>query len=256
MSLTKTKEEIILLKEGGARLARIVKSVSSSVKSGVSTKELDDLARELAEKGGDTPAFLGYTPSGAHRPYPASICISIGDEVVHGIPNEPERVLQEGEIVTIDMGLKHKGLITDMAVTVPVGEIDDISKKLLSVAHKARKIGTSKARAGNTTGDIGHAVEDYVKRQGFSVAHELGGHGVGRSVHEEPFVPNVGPPGSGETLVEGMVLAIEPIVCEGKGDVVMDKKDGYTYRTKDGKRSAQFEHTVLITSGEPEILTK
>lgn len=250
----KSPEDIVLLREGGKRHAFILSEIAKAVKPGVSTKDLDDLAARLIAEGGDKAAFLGYKPRGAKRPYPASICISVNDAVVHGIPNEEPVILKEGDTVTLDLGLIHKGMITDSAVTVPVGTVDKEAEKLLRATKEALMKGIAAAKPGNTTGHIGEAVEGHVKPLGLTIVDELAGHGVGYSVHEDPFVPNYGKAGEGEPLVPGMVIAIEPIVNQGSGKVVLDK-DGYTYRTKDGKRSAHFEHTVAITERGCEVLT-
>lgn len=250
----KTKEEIAILREGGRRHARILRDIAKLVKAGVSSKELDDKARFLTLSGGDRPAFLGYTPHGAKRPFPGSLCISINSEVVHGIPNEPEKILNEGDIVSIDMGLIHDGLITDMAVTVPVGKIDRIAGKLLSVTEEALLRGIKACRGGGTTGDIGYAIGSFVKSKKFGIVRELAGHGVGYSLHEDPYVPNYGEKGRGAKLLPGMVIAIEPIINEGGGEIAL-RNDGYTYETADGKRSAHFEHTVVVTEKGCKILT-
>jgi len=243
-----------ILAEGGRRLATIMNELIAMVGVGVSTESLDTRARELANAGGDTPAFLNYQPHGADRPYPATICTSTNDEIVHGIPNEHPYIFKDGDIVTLDMGLIHDGLVTDMAITVPVGNVDDDGQKLIDAAREALASALKTARVGNTTGDIGYAVETVAKKYGFSVPRELGGHGVGSAVHEEPFIPNLGKQGSGTTLEEKMVLAIEPIIIEGECGIDLDE-DGYTYTTKDGSRATQFEHTVIITDGDPQILT-
>lgn len=250
----KTPEDIKILREGGKRHARIMKELSKLVRPGASAKEIDDRARYLALEGGDTPAFLGYTPYGAERPFPGSLCVSVNDEVVHGIPNEAEKVFKEGDIVTIDMGLIHDGLITDMAVTLPVGEVDKRASELLKATKEALARGIKACKEGKTTGDIGHAIGSYIEPRGFGIVRELAGHGVGYEVHEDPYVPNYGEKGRGTKLRAGMVIAIEPIVNEGTEKVVLDK-DGYTYRTADGKRSAHFEHTVVITEKGCEVLT-
>ncbi|MSU56272.1 MAG: type I methionyl aminopeptidase, partial [Candidatus Taylorbacteria bacterium] len=229
----KTTEEIALLREGGKRLASILKKLVAEVKPGVSAGTLNALAQKLMLNGGDTPSFLGYVPSGAKRPYPASLCVSINDEVVHGIPNETEKLLKEGDIVTLDTGLIHKGLFTDSAVTVGVGKIDAKAKKLLEVTKKSLLVGIKAVRAGATTGDVGFAIESFVKPYGFGIVRELAGHGVGYAVHEEPFVPNFGKKGEGMVLKAGMVIAIEPMLNEGGAGVKLDS-DGYTYRTRDG----------------------
>lgn len=254
MITIKTPEEIKKLREGGRRLATILHELAGMVKSGVSAFELDKHAQMLAEKGGDKPAFLGYKPYGARKPYPASICVSINEEVVHGIPTE-DKIFQEGDIVAIDMGLVHEGLITDSAITVIVGQGDEQAQKIVDATRVALQRGIAAVKAGNTVGDIGHAIEQYVKPFGYGHAEGLAGHGVGYKVHEDPYVPNTGKPGTGEDLVAGMVIAIEPMLNEGTGKVIFDK-DGYTVRTKDGKRSVHFEHTVAVTEKGCVVLTE
>lgn len=255
MVTIKTKEEIEILREGGRRLAAIMEKISREVKSGVSAFELNELANRLAIQDGDNPAFLNHRPYGAKRPYPASLCVSVNDEIVHGIPNEGEKILKEGDIVSLDMGLSHKGLITDMAITVSVGEIDQSARKLIEVCKESLMKGIEAAQSGNTIGDIGFAIERHICPFGYGIVRELAGHGVGYKVHEQPYVPNFGKRGAGEKLKPGMILAIEPMINEGTEKIILDK-DGYTYRTKDGKKSAHFEHTILITKKEAEILTK
>jgi len=250
----KTKEEIEILREGGKRHAEILKALQDMVTPGISTLTLEEEARRLINESGDKPAHLGYTPYGAPRPFPAALCISINDEIVHGIPNEIPKVLNQGDVVSIDLSLIHKNMVTDSAITVAVGAVDDESKKLLEVTKKALMAGINKAVPGNRVGDIGAAITAVVEKSGFSLAKDLVGHGVGYSIHEEPYVPNYGKPGSGERLVPGLVIAIEPKVNVGKGDIKSDK-DGYTIRTKDGSRSAHFEHTVAITEKGNIILT-
>lgn len=249
----KTKEEIEIIREGGKRLARVLSMVRDAVKPGVTTRELDLLTERLIREGGDEPAFLNYTPGGMKHAYPGTLCISVNDEIVHGIGGD--RVLKEGDIVGIDTGIKHKGFFTDSALTVPVGKIDDNAKKLISATEGALMSAISVARAGNTTGDIGYAIEKYVKEHGFVVVEELGGHGVGYKQHEDPHISNYGEKGRGVKLQAGMVLALEPIVNEGTRYIKL-MPDHYTYVTKDSKRSAHFEHTILITDGDAEILTK
>ncbi len=256
MAITiKSKKEIGILREGGKRLASVLAKVSAEVRPGVSSRELNDLAEKLIREGGDTPSFLGYAPSGAKRAYPASICVSVNDEVVHGIPNEEEKILKEGDIVTLDGGLIHEGLFTDHAVTVGVGKIDEGAQKLLETTQKALAVGVKAVSAGATTGDAGFAIEQFVKPFGYGIVRELAGHGVGYAVHEEPFVPNFGKKGEGTLLKAGMVIAIEPMLNEGDAGVKL-AKDGYTYITKDGSRSAHFEHTVVVTEKGADILTR
>lgn len=255
MITIKTKEEIDILREGGKRLAFILEDLAKAVKPGVSTLDLNNLADKLAREKGDVPALLNYRPRGAKRPYPASVCISLNDEVVHGIPNENPKILKEGDIISFDMCLNHKGLITDSTITVPVGKIDKESQKLVEVTKESLYAGIKAARGGKRIGDIGFAIERVAKANGYSVVEDLCGHGVGYKVHEDPYVPNYGEKGMGEKLKPGMVLALEPMLNQGIKDVVL-QDDGYTYKTADGKRSAHFEHTILITNGEAEILTK
>lgn len=250
----KTQEDIEILREGGRRHAEILRLVAEKVKPGISAKELDDFAYKFVKDGGDEPAFLNYTPEGVSYPYPASLCVSINDEVVHGIPLE-EIILDEGDIVSLDLGLKHRGLITDSAITVPVGNIDNKAQDLINVTKKAMMVGIEAAKPGNTTGDIGHAIEEFVKKTGYGIVKILSGHGVGYSVHEDPYVPNYGNPGEGEKLVPGMVLALEPMLNLGGGEVC-STEDEYTYVTEDGSLSAHFEHTIVITEEGAEILTK
>ena len=251
----KTKEEIAILREGGARLAFILNELGRAVKPGMSTAEIDEMGQKMIEEQGDKAAFLNYMPNTAKRPYPASICVSVNDEVVHGIPNEDPKILKEGDIVSIDAGLVHKGLITDSAITVAVGKIDAESQKLLDITKKALNAGTAAAKPGKTTGDIGFAIQSVIEPHGYGIVEELCGHGVGYEVHEDPFVPNFGIRGRGAKLKEGMVIAIEPMVNEGTKHIKLDR-DGYTYRTKDGKRSAHFEHTIVITDNGAEVLTR
>ncbi len=254
MITIKTKEDIRLMREGGKRHALILETLVAMVKPGLNIRDLDEKAREMIQAEGDIPAFLNYTPEGALRPYPASVCVSINDEVVHGIPNEEEKILKEGDIVSIDLGLIHKGLITDAAITVPVGTVSPEVEGLLVTTKKALMAGIKAARGGATVGDIGAAIERIALAGGYGLVEELSGHGVGYSVHEEPFVPNYGEANTGAVLKPGMVIAIEPMFNLGSRHVYLDH-DGYTYKTKDGKPSAHFEHTVVITKGEPEILT-
>jgi len=250
--IIKTQKEIEILRAGGKRLAFVLDEVAKKVKPGVSTHELDQYALKLIREGGDEPAFLNYQPYGADKPYPASLCTSINDEIVHCIP-EKNRILKEGDIISLDLGLKHKGMFTDHAVTVAVGKIDKASEKLLQVTKEALMIGIMEAKGGNHVGDIGNAIEKFLKPFKYGIVREMSGHGVGREIHEDPYIPNYGGRGKGEMLVPGMVIAIEPMVNLG-GDAILFEDD-YTVKTKDGKRSAHFEHTVLITDSEPEILT-
>jgi methionyl aminopeptidase len=265
MITLKTKADIAILREGGKRHAHILAALAAMVRPGITTKELDDAAAKMIADGGDAAAFLGYKPRGAKRAYPASLCVSINDEVVHGIPNENDRTLVEGDIVSLDLGLVHKGLITDMAVTVPVGNVAPEAAKLLADTERALMAGIDAAKGGKRVTDISIAVERVGRgarggsglqaSQGYGIVEELSGHGVGYKVHEDPFVPNyVKGDKKGELLKPGMVIAIEPMFNLGGKDVTLDA-DGYTIRTADGSVSAHFEHTILITKSGAEILT-
>ncbi len=254
MITIKTKEEIAILREGGRRHGQILRELASMVKPGITAQLLEDRARELIKEGGDKSAFLDYKPEGASRAYPAALCVSINDEIVHGIPNESHKILKEGDIVSIDLGLEHKGLITDAALTVPVGKISSLLEELLVVTKKALNMGIKAAKPGKRVSDIGEAVERVAIPYKYGVVEELAGHGVGYSVHEEPYVPNWGGSGESSILQPGMVIAIEPMFNLGTKHIVLDA-DGYTYRTKDGKPSAHFEHTVVITKSGAEVLT-
>lgn len=254
MITIKTKEEIEILREGGRRLAFILQEVAKLAKPGVSTLELNALAEKLVADNGDKASFLNYKPKGM-RPYPASICVSVNDEIVHGIPNESPKILKEGDIVSLDMGLTHKGLITDSAITIPVGKIDAEIQKLLDTTKSALYAGIKAVKADKHVGDIGFAVERVAKANGYGVVEDLCGHGVGYSVHEDPYIPNYGERGAGDKLKSGMVLAIEPMFNLGGKEIIL-AEDGWTYKTKDGKRSAHFEHTIVVTSKGAEIITQ
>ena len=253
--IVKTPEERAGIIESGRRLGVVLEEVGKSTVAGASTKDLDALAEKLIRDGGDVPAFKGYTPERAMRPYPATLCISVNDEVVHGIPNESPKILKEGDIVSLDLGLIHKGFITDSAITVAVGKIDKKAEALLKATQQSLEDAIAVARVGARVGDVSYATEQAFEGTDFSVVKVLGGHGVGAHVHEEPFISNAGHRGTGEELVEGMVLALEPIANEGKAGVTL-ASDGYTYRTKDGTRSAHFEHTIIVEKSGPLVITR
>jgi methionyl aminopeptidase len=255
MITIKTKEEIEKLREGGRRHGEMLRKIAARVEPGVSTEELNAYALELINEAGDKASFLGYTPRGVRRPYPAALCVSINDIIVHGIPNVNPRVLQEGDIITLDLGLTHEGLITDAAITVGVGEVDDDSKRLILACKKALDMGIAAVKPGAHVGDIGFAIQMFAAEEGFSITEDLAGHGVGYSVHEDPFVPNTGRRSGGAELKPGMVLAIEPMLTLGTSKVVFEG-DEYTARTKDGSRAAHFEHTVVVTEKGVEVLTR
>lgn len=256
MVTKKSPEEIEILKEGGHILAGILKELGRLSEPGVTTEEINDHALSLVEKYDVEPVLLGYHPDFATHPYPAALCTSVNNVVQHGVPR-PDEVLEKGDIINLDMSIGHKGLIVDSGITVPVVETDPKSQKLIDVTREARAIGIKEARPGNYTGDIGHAIETFVKSHGFSVVEVLCGHGVGYAVHESPLVPNFGKKGEGTKIEVGHVYAIEPIVNVGDKDVVFDDEgDGYSVFTADGSWSAHFEHTVAITENGPVIMTE
>jgi methionyl aminopeptidase len=261
MITIKTKDDIRILREGGRRHAAVMRKLAEHVRPGLQTRELDELAVRLikefdTDNSGDQSSLLGFKPKGARRPYPASICVSVNEEVVHGIPTENNRVLQEGDIVSIDFGLKHKNLFTDMAVTVQVGQIEAKLAILIETTKKALMAGIKAAKGGKKILDIATAVELVGRGAGVGIVEDLVGHGVGYGVHEEPNVPNYTSGIRDERVVlqPGMTIAIEPMFDLG-GKEVFQSDDDYTIITADGLPSAHFEHTVLITKGSAEILT-
>jgi methionyl aminopeptidase len=253
MITIKTPEEIKILREGGEILASILREVAEKIKPGVITFELDILAEDLIKKAGGEPSFKNYKTKDDRVPYPASLCVSVNDEVVHGIPLR-NKILKEGDIVSLDLGMKYKNLYTDMAITVPVGEIDKGEKKIIEVCKKALSEGIKITKEGNTVGDIGWMVQKFVEKNGFNVIRNLVGHGVGYKAHEDPDIPNFGKKGTRETLKEGMILAIEPMISAGSHEIFLDE-DNWTWKTKDGSLSAHFEHTIVVTKKGGEIIT-
>lgn len=254
--VAKTKKEIEALREGGRRLAWHLQELSKMVKPGVTAHELEQKAREMVERDGDTPAFLHYRDTHAGDPYPSALCVSINDVIVHSPASENGGVIQEGDVVSLDFGIKHKGFYTDHAVTLIAGKKrDPEDEKLVKATQEATAAGIAAAVLGNTTGDIGEAVEKVAKKYGLGFPRNLSGHGVGKKVHEEPHVPNFRDPRFDEPLEEGLVIAIEPMFTRGSGALYVDN-DGHSYRTKDGSRTAHVEHTVMVTKNGPEILTK
>ncbi len=254
--IANTKMEIEALREGGRRLARHLKILSGMVVPGITARELEEKARERVTAEGDELAFLGHAEKKKEKPYPSSLCVSINDVIVHSPASNNGAAIQDGDVVCLDFGIKHKGLYTDHAVTVIAGtKRDPHDEKLVRGTYEALAAGIKEARVGNTTGDIGYAVEQIARKYNFGFPRNLSGHGVGLKVHEEPHVPNFGERGKGTKLVEGQVVAIEPMMTLGGGELFIDK-DGYSYRTKDGSRTAHAEHTVLVTKNGPEILTE
>lgn len=252
MITIKTDEDIALLREGGAHLGMILSALSRKVRVGVETQELEDEARRMIAECGDIPSFLNYQADGADTPFPAALCISLNDEVVHGIPSS--RRIQAGDIVGLDLGLVHDGTYVDAALSVGVSPLSEPLPKLISATREALMAGIRVVKAGKTVGDIGAAVMAVAEKNGFAVIRDLAGHGVGYAVHEDPIIPNWGRPGSGERLCAGMVIAIEPMFTTGDTAVRVGK-DGFAFVTKRGSMSAHFEHTVVVTEHGSEILT-
>lgn len=246
--ILKTPEQIELMREGGHILAGILDVLVSSVKVGIQTKELDSMARELISAHGAKPSFLNYNG------FPSALCVSVNEEIVHGLPSKRE--LKDGDLVKLDLGILYKGFHTDSARSVIVGSNQRLqSQRIIDVTAEALRIGIETAQPGRTLGDVGSAIHEYVKSQGFDVVRDLIGHGIGTEVHEEPEVPNYGQSGQGFVLKPGLVIAIEPMVVMG-GHKIANGPDGFAYITADKKLSAHIEHTVAITATGPEILTQ
>lgn len=251
----KTEEEIQLLAEGGRILADIMRASKKFAVPGVASGEVNTFFHEEITKAGCTPSFLNYRPHGAKRPFPAAICVSVNHEIVHGIPNEEPKVFQEGDIVTFDAGLIYQGMFLDHAWTYPVGQISKEAKMLLQATEEALYIGIKQAKIGRRIGDISSVIEERAYKDDLFVVDGLAGHGVGHAIHEDPYVPNIGDPKTGEKIEEGLVIAIEPMFALGASDIILEK-DGHTYSTADKSLSAQFEHTIAVTKSGPIILTK
>ena len=244
----KTKAELDIMRENGRLLARVLREVCSEVAPGVSTASLDRRAEEMILSAGAKPAFKGY------RGFPATLCTSINDEIVHGIPSE-KRLLRNGDILSIDIGLVRNGYYADMATTVPVGEISAGTRKILEVGKRSLWEGIKQVRIGHRLSDISHAIGSFVEKAGYYVVREYVGHGIGRALHEEPEVPNYGPAGRGVRLRAGMTLAIEPMVKTDDLPTKKVKGDQWTVKTASGGLSVHFEHTVALTEDGPEVLT-
>jgi len=248
--LLKSREEIELMRVANGIVAEVLAEVRSHVRAGVTTAELDALAEELTRKKGARPAFKGYTVGG--RMFPASICISINDEVVHGIPSR--RALKPGDIVGLDFGVCYRGYFGDAAMTVPVGRVSTEAERLMSVTRAALTAAIDAIRAGAHVGDISAAIQDTAEGAGYSVVREFVGHGIGQGLHEDPQVPNYRTGARGVRLKEGLVLAIEPMINAGQPEIYV-KDDGWTAATRDGRLSAHFEHSVAVTAEGPYILS-
>jgi methionyl aminopeptidase len=251
MVIIKTVKEIEKIKKSCQLTAKTLKYVSEKIKPGVKTIQLDRLAESFIKQNGGTPSFKGYGPRGFG--FPASICISINDEIVHGIPGE--RILEEGDIVSIDVGTNLDGYFGDSAATFAVGEIDYEAKRLIETTKKCLYAGIEQAIDGNRIGDISFAIQTLAENNKFSVVREYVGHGVGLKVHEDPQIPNYGKPKTGLKLEKGMVIAIEPMLNQGDYRTISDEQDGWTVKTADGSLSAHFEHSIAIYEDRTEILT-
>ncbi len=254
MIILKSKAEQAVMRDAGRINAQVLATVKESIKPGISTMELNRIAERVLKKHKAKSVFKGYTFGGRLPPYPTAINACVNEELVHGIPNRRRR-LREGDLVSIDCGTLYKGYIGDSAFSVGVGKISEENEKLLAVTERSLYIGIEAAIAGNYVGDIGHAIQAYVEGNGYNVVRGYGGHGVGRSMHEDPHIPNYGKRKQGVKLRSGMTFAIEPMVLLGDEEVVV-RSDKWTVASKDNKTTAHFEHTVLITDQGPEILTK
>jgi len=249
----KTAQDISILREGGKKLALVLKKVTQAVEPGISTADLDKLAFNLICEYGGKPSFLNYQPSFADKPFPATLCTSINATVVHGLPSK-EKILKKGDLISLDIGMEYKGLFTDMAITVGVGEIKPIYEKLIKTTKESLLQAIKASKVNNTLGDVGYAIQKCVEKQGFVVVKGLVGHGVGYSPHEDPVVFNYGTPHQGIKLEEGMVIAIEPMVTFDDG-TVKEEKDG-SFVTFNGRVSGHFEHTIAITKKGPIVITQ
>lgn len=247
----KSEKDIPALRTSGKILASVLRAIRDSSKEGISLISLEMKARELIHSAGAKPAFLGYMPDGGTKPFPTAICASVNETIVHGIPTE--RILKSGDVFKIDLGVNYNGYFTDAAVTVGVGKISEEARKLIRATEESLRNAIKACRSGNHIGDIGFEIEKEAKRRGFKVVRGLTGHGVGFEVHEDPTVYNYGRKGEGMVLKSGLVLALEPMLSAGSSEIIQNKDESFA--TKDGSLSAHFEHTVLITEGEPEILT-
>jgi methionyl aminopeptidase len=246
MITIKSEEEVRIMREAGRITGQVLQMLAEATESGVTPKDLDKIVRREYAKRGVVPTFLGYLG------YPATVCVSINEELVHGIPGD--RVINKGDIVSIDLGATYKGYVGDTALTIGVGEITAEAQRLIDVTRESLWRGIRAARAGVRLGVVSNAIGEYIESEGFGVVREYVGHGVGREMHEEPQVPNYGPPDRGPVLRKGMVLALEPMVTVGDWHT-KKHADGWTVSTKDGSLCAHFEHTIAITDGDAEVLT-
>ncbi len=255
--IVSSEQELNILRECGRRLAVVNQKLGQAVRPGVTTLELDRVAEAAILSLEGDPVFKGYRVKKSDRPFPGSLCASVNDEVVHGIPRR-DRLLKDGDIVSLDFGMRYprqRGLITDMATTFPVGKVSNEVMRLVAVTRETLITAIDGLRAGIRTGDLGSLIQQYVEKNGFGVIREMMGHGVGRGLHEDPNIPNFGWPGEGPVIKENSVLAIEPMATLGNPDIA-PTDDGWTWRTSDGSPAAHFEHTVFVTREGAEILTR
>ena len=248
MITIKTSEEIEIMAEGGQHLALILEKLKQETKPGVSTWELDDLATDMIAKAGGKPSFLG------EGGYPAVICVSINDEVVHGVPSK-KRIIKDGDVVSLDAGMIYKGFHTDMAATVAVGEVAPELRRMIKAVRKSLKYGIKKARQGNTFGDVGNTIERYVESQGFHVVRDLCGHGIGKKLHEDPQILNYGKRHKGPVIKAGMTFCIEPMITAGDPEIIL-ARDKQTYKIKDGSVAVHWEHTLAVFPDGCRALTQ
>ncbi|MDD3488211.1 MAG: type I methionyl aminopeptidase [Bacteroidales bacterium] len=249
----KKASEIRILREGGSKLSNILNKVAKAAKQGVSAKELDKIAYDSIMKIGGKPSFLNYQPEFAEKPFPNSLCVSVNETIVHGIPTE-NIILKQGDIVSLDLGMEYKGLFTDMAITIGIGKIEPQYRKLIQVTKEALDKGIKAAKLGNTLGDIGYAIQSHIEKKGLAVIKNLVGHGVGYLPHEDPSVFNFGYPGQGFKLEQGLVIALEPMVTFKSGEI-KELKDG-SFVTVNGQVACHFEHTIAITKKGPLVITQ
>lgn len=243
----KTPEEIKIMAEGGKILAKIMKELAENVRPGITTKELNRLSESLILNSGGKCSFKGYDG------YPSCLCASVNEQIVHGVPSD--RILKEGNIIGLDLGIFYKGFHNDMAITVPVGKVSAETERLIQVTKKSLELGIEKVKPGNNIGDISNVIQEYVEAQGFNVVHELCGHGIGREIHEDPKILDYGKKGTGPEIKEGMVLCIEPMVTVGLWKL-KESADGFGYETADGSLTCHFEHTIAVTKNDCQTLTQ
>lgn len=253
MITLKNEKELLLMRKAGQIVADVLDALAEVIRPGISTGAIDDAAEAIILKEAAIPAFKGYRVPGIPIAFPGTVCASVNEEVVHGIPS-PDRILEEGDIISIDVGASYSGYYGDAACTYPVGEVSRARQKLIDATRQSLEKALAVAVAGKTLGDIGHAVESFITARGFGLVRDYAGHGIGAHLHEPPQVPNYGRPGRGITLKRGMTLAIEPMVMAGSEEVEVGS-DRWVVRTADGSDAAHFEKTVLIRDGQPEVLT-